>query len=219
LKEIDKDNVTLLELGAGWGEWCLALAGVVNFGLVPHRVRKFNYLAVEGEPYYCELINKHFEFNMLPMNVLNCAVSDKDGYCYFDKFSGEQNHFDTWCTQGMTFRGNISGSKLKTLLMAGYRLLRRELVKVPMYKLDTILDKYEIYPDIIQMDIVGMEAKVIKSTKYFPMYWIIGTHHRNINRDIWQFLNLRYECLLNIEPPIKKTNGLAQDGLQVFKKR
>lgn len=217
LKEIDKTHVSLLELGAGWGEWCLALAGAVRYRLVPHKVKTFDYLAVEGEPYYCELIKKHFMFNMLPVNVLNCAVSDEDGICYFDKFSGEKTFFDTWCTQGMTFNGNIAGSKLKTWIMAMYRILRKEVVKVPMLKVDTILKLYNFNPDIIHIDVNGVEGKIVKSTAYCPYYWIIGTHHKNINMEIKEHLSKRYECLVDMNPPKEKQRGLLQDGLQVFK--
>ena len=41
LRTINKKEVSLLELGAGWGEWCLALAGVVNFGITKTPIRKF----------------------------------------------------------------------------------------------------------------------------------------------------------------------------------
>lgn len=219
LKDINRSHVNLIELGAGWGEWGIALYGAVKRKLIDTSVRSFKYLAVEGEPFYCELIADHFEKNaMAGCTVYNCAVSDRNGYCYFDRFNGHQNFFDTWLTQGMTF-GNVAGSRLKTLLLAGYRILRKEVVQVPTYTLDTIVEMWDEYPDVIHMDIEGMEARVIRASTIKPAYWIIGTHHKKISAEIHDLLEHEYDCVLDIAPVQRKVNGLGQDGLQLWRKR
>jgi FkbM family methyltransferase len=216
LADIDKSHVNLIELGAGWGEWGLALHGTVKRKLIDTHARSFNYLAIEGEPYYCELIEEHFEKNsMAGCVVYNCAVSDRNGSCYFDRFSGHQNFFDTWLTQGVTF-GNVAGSKLKTFALAGYRILKGEVVKVPMYTLDTIVEMWGRQPDIIHMDVEGMEAKIIRVSTVKPEYWIIGTHHRKINDEIIKLLP-DYRLVVNMVPG-KKQGRLGQDGLQLFER-
>jgi hypothetical protein len=133
-----KQHINLIELGAGWGENCMALAGIVDFKLILHNIKSYSYLAVEAEPYYYELIEKHFVMNDLPIKILHAAVSDKMGSCRYNRFTSPNSYYG----QGMTFNGNFSGSKLKTMALAGYYLLMGKTVKVPMITVDRLLSKY-----------------------------------------------------------------------------
>lgn len=212
----DKTHINLIELGAGWGETCLALAGIVNFKLIPHNIKTYNYLAVEAEPHYCWLIREHFRVNKLPINLLNAAISDKVGYTRFNLRTTPNNEFG----QGITF-GNFAGSKLKTLALASYHLLKKKTVKVKTVTLDSIIDKHI---DIIQCDVQGVEDRVIKGTmKSIEQgnidYWLIGTHHKNLNVKCEYLLHPWYECIVDTLPSKEKQLGLCQDGLQLFRRR
>jgi FkbM family methyltransferase len=209
-------HINLIELGAGWGETCLALAGVIDFKLIEHNIKTYNYLAVEAEPYYAWLVKEHFRVNKLPINLLKAAISDKIGWCKFNLRTTLNNEFG----QGITF-GNFAGSKLKTLALAGYHLLNKKTIKVKTVTIDSIVKEHI---DIIQCDVQGVEDKVIWGAlssiiKGNIDYWLIGTHSKQLNIKCEQLLRPWYECIVDILPSKEKQLGLCQDGLQLFRRR
>ncbi len=46
LADIKKQHVNMFELGAGWGEWCLALAGVIDHKIISIQPVSYRCLAV-----------------------------------------------------------------------------------------------------------------------------------------------------------------------------
>jgi FkbM family methyltransferase len=221
ISESGRKHINLIELGAGWGEWCLALAGIINFRLIPHNIKSYKYLAVEGVPSYCGYIHKHFIAQGLPDNVLNAAVSDEIGKCRFNMFAGK----DTYYCQGMTFKGNFGGSKLKTAILALYYLLKSKTVVVPMVTVDYLMKKYDFgRVDIIHCDVQGVEDKVIRGTiesiKQGKIdYWIVGTHHKKLNKRVNEMLSPWYELLVDTEPGKERKMKFTQDGIQLYKRR
>jgi FkbM family methyltransferase len=212
--------INLIELGAGWGETCMVLAGIIDFKLIPHNIKSYSYLAVEAEPYYCQLIEKHFITNDLPLKILHVAISDRIGLCRFNQFTSSSTYFG----QGMTFGGNVGGSRLKTMALAGYHILRGKTVKVPMITVDSLLDNYYPHVDIIQADVQGVEDKVIKgameSIKQGKIdYWLIGTHHKKLNEKCRRMLEPWYDCVVDIMPSKEKRMGFNQDGTQLFRRK
>ncbi len=215
-----KQHINLIELGAGWGETCMALAGIVDFKLIPHNIKSYSYLAVEAEPYYCELIEKHFVTNDLPIKILCAAISDKMGLCRFNRFTSSDSYFG----QGMTFGGNFGGSKFKTMVLAGYHLLRGKTVKAPMVTVDSLFVEYFRHVDIIQCDVQGVEDKVIRGAMESIRqgridYWLIGTHHKKLNEKCRRMLEAWYDCMVDVMPSKEKRMGLNQDGTQLFRRK
>lgn len=219
LQDLNSSHIKFIELGSAWGEWGITLAGVIKTQLIVTSLSSYDYLSVEGEEYYSKLAQEHIDYNRMSGSVIHCAVNDHNGYCYFDKFNGHQNFFDTWCTQGMTFQGNMSDSKWKTWVLALYHLMRGQLTRSPMYTLDVIVEKWGQYPDLIHMDIEGVEIRVLKSTKIRPRYWLIGTHSKEINKEIHSLLGAEYDCIIDMDPAKERTQGLKQDGLQLWRKK
>jgi len=212
--------ISLIELGAGWGETCMALAGIIDFKLIPHNIKSYSYLAIEAEPYYCDLIMKHFIVNNLPLKILRAAVSDKVGVCRFNQFTSPSTYYG----QGMTFGGNFGGSKLKTMALAGYHLLIGKTVKVPMVTVDGLLGTIFPHVNIIQCDVQGVEDKVIKGARESIGqgkidYWLIGTHHPKLNKKCRQMLESYYDCVVDVMPSKEKWMGLNQDGTQLYKRK
>ena len=211
-----KTHINLIELGAGWGETCLALAGVIDFKLIPHNIKTYNYLAVEAEPHYAWLVREHFRVNQLPINLLEVAISNKVGWARFNQYTSTNNSFG----EGITF-GNFAGSRLKTLALASYHLMKYKTVKVKTFTVDSIVKDHI---DIIQCDVQGVEDRVIKGAMKSIIkgnidYWLIGTHHKNLNEKCEYLLHPFYECVVDILPDKEKQLGLCQDGLQLFKRR
>lgn len=214
-----KQHINLIELGAGWGETCMALAGVVDFKLIPHKIKSYSYLAVEAEPYYYHLVKNHFVTNDLPLESLRVAVSDKEGSCRFNRFTSPDSYFG----QGITL-GNFGGSKLKTIVLAIYHLLKGKTTKVITETVDSLLMKYPAHVDIMQCDVQGVEDKVIKgameSIKQGKIdYWLIGTHSKGLNIKCRQMLEPYYDCVVDVMPSKEKRLGLCQDGTQLYRRK
>jgi FkbM family methyltransferase len=216
LDEIQKDKVSLLEIGAGFGEWCLALAGVVRNQTIKIQPKQFECYAIEAEPQHKVWANEIFETYEIPGKVIWGAISDKNGEC---DFSVDDNSADCY-GQSITF-GN-------SLFRSIGNLARRQAIKVPCFTLDSLfIDKLK-HVDIAHMDIQGAEARVIKSSidtlkKHRIDYWIIGTHNKAYNKRITGVMLPYYDMVVNIEPrSIAESHGhkvKVQDGMQVWKRK
>ena len=60
LADIETDEATIYELGAGWGEWCMAMKGAVQNRVIPLSIKDCYCIAVEAEPAHCEWAMEHF---------------------------------------------------------------------------------------------------------------------------------------------------------------
>jgi len=223
LQSINKKKITLVELGAGWGEWCLALAGVIDHKIVPMETREYYCLAVEGNPLYCQESQENFKQQGINCKVLNAAVSDHNGNCKFD--------IDN--VSGAIAFSKVSGSMLLGTCFGILSMLQKKTIAVPQYRLATILNMYHLnHIDILHVDIQGNEVKVIKgglhaiNTKTID-YILIGTHSKAIHTELEYLLRNRYELVVNAFPGKPYTfNGLpsidfkkGQDGLQLYHRR
>jgi FkbM family methyltransferase len=217
LADTNKEEVTLLELGAGYGEWCLALAGVVKNKILSIRTKSYKCFAVEAEPQHRDWAIETFWTYQIPGAVIWGAVSDKNGKC---SFSIDENPADCY-GQSITV-GN-------SLIRSAGNLLRRRQIQVPCFTLDNLLETYRLeHIDIAHMDVQGAEARVIKSglesiAQGKIDYWLVGTHGEQYNKRIEKMLSPYYETVVDIYPKSKaKAFGLqvqCQDGIQVFKRK
>jgi len=223
LQEIKEKRITLVELGTGWGEWCLALAGVVTHKIIPIEAKEYSCLAIEGNPFYCECMNKNFTKQGVNCIVENAAVSDHNGYCGFDI----QN------ANGSIAFSKVGNSALLGLCFGALSALRKKTFEVPQYKLGTVLNMHQLkHIDILHMDIQGSEVKVIEGGfSYINAntidYMLIGTHSEEAHAELEFLLKNRYELVVNALPGKSYSyNGLqlakfrrGQDGLQIYKRR
>ena len=223
LANIEKEHVNMFEIGAGWGEWCLALAGVIDHKVIPIKPVSYRCLAVEGEPTHYQWLKKHFEIHDINGIAVHGAVSDKNGICHFNTSAPP----DVWYGQAITYH------KLSTKEIIRYLrsfVLKKATIKVPMYTLDYLKEAYEFdHIDIVDIDVEGAEFDVMQGATNSIKddlidYLLIGTHEKKLNDKLRQLLSPKFDLVVDIYPnsvgivdgfpPVK-----CQDGIQLYKRK
>jgi len=223
LKNIKRKSIVLVELGAGWGEWCLSLAGVVDRKIISMSATKYRCVAVEGNPIYCSNMKDNFSQQGISCVVINAAVSNHNGSC----------KFSTYNTDGTIAFSQIGGSVLHGLGTGILSTILNKNITVPQYTLKQILDMCQLkHIDILHMDIQGNEVKVIENwigiTREKAIdYMLIGTHGKDINSRLEHLLVKEYDLIINAYPgeyfmrtgipAVKFLKG--QDGLQLYQRK
>lgn len=200
-----KGHVNLFELGAGRGDWCLALAGIVDFNLIDHEITSYRCLAVEAEPVHFEWTKMHFEEQSINAKPIYGAVTSKVGECQFYSVVDPASNYG----QSIRDDGNL---------------------KVPCYTVDYLMNKYKFdIVDILHSDVQGAEYDMILGAtealkKKAIKYMMIGTHKLGINEQIIDYVKpYGYEFLFSVnvhEGPCDSPFGKALfpvDGLLVLK--
>lgn len=201
----DRPFVTIVEAGAGYGPWSMALAGLRNG-------KAYKCIAIEANPEYVELTKRHFERQGIKGEVIHSAISDFNGVCKFD------TNFLPF-GQGITYTGRIKGSRVLAKIWGFLHIATGNITKVRTETLDTLLDRLGISRvHILQMDIQGAEVKAIKGLKKHLKegsieYLMIGTHHESINFKLMRIISRGYKLKVNILP------RHGEDGLQVWEPR
>ncbi len=207
---IKNPHAVMLELGAGYGEWCLAFTGVVRNKIVKTNVQDITCYAIEAEPAHNIWCNMHFNKNQVQGKVINAAISNYDGKCKFALMPDPSS----WYGQSITV-GN-------GLLRSISNVVRRKNITVNCFTLDTIIKQEEIkHIDFIHMDVQGAECRVIKGgMKTLPIvdYWMIGTHSKQFHRELLELVKHRYEILVNCEPYSVNDNVMCEDGIIVLQR-
>jgi len=183
VKEINKDCINMLELGAGRGDWCLSLAGVVDHKIVPCQADRYRCLAVEAEPTHFEWTREHFERQCINGTAVHGAVGGHDGSCMFYAVADPADNYGQHINDE---KGNLN---------------------VPCYSIATLCKKYGFeHIDILHMDIQGAEVDAIEGLlphlDRLPIdYFMIGTHKTGeINERIIGMLSVAYKVLADISP-------------------
>jgi FkbM family methyltransferase len=215
LKDIKKDAITFVELGAGYSDWCLALNGVIRNGVVP--IKDAKCYAVEAEPKHVKWSLGHFKQWDIKGSVIPCAISDLNGWCDFAVDVDSSSSYG----QGVTYSDG--------LLRTASNLIRRKSITVPCFTLDYLVDKYNIGNiDFIDMDVQGNEVRAVKGAKKLIEkkmidYWKIGTHGKKYNNELKKMLEPFYDLIIDIYPySVGGIDGLqakVEDGIQVYKRK
>lgn len=210
---IQSKEAVFMEVGAGYGEWCLAFQGVLKNKLVETKVQEVRCYAVEAEPQHFRWCTDHFLTHNLLGNVIYGAVSDKNGKA---KFSIDQHPADCY-GQSIT-RGN---GIIRTI----GNIIKRDSIVVPTYTIDTIFLNYDInHVDLMHIDIQGAEYRILKGMKRALDLkridvFMIGTHNPKWNDKIIDALEADYKVLLNIKPRTKTEDVACGDGMLILQGR
>jgi FkbM family methyltransferase len=213
LTDIRSPEVTLMELGAGYGEWCLALTGVIKNHLIPTTIKTIQCYAIEAEPTHKNWCKTHFDVYNIPGKVVWGAVSDYNGDCRFSILPRPADNYGQSITVGNGLLRTISN------------VARHKAVLVPCFTLDKIISTCSVgHVDVIHMDVQGAECRVIngamKTIEAGKIdYWIIGTHGRSYSNTLPTLLKPYYENILSLHPNSINSRVICQDGIQVYKRR
>ena len=197
-------HVDMFELGAGRGDWCLALAGIIDFGLIDTKATSYRCLAIEAEPSHYEWTKEHFEKQEINAIAVHGALWSSVGECSFYSKENPASNYG----QCVRDDGNI---------------------KVPSFTVDSLMRKYQFDKlDLIHADIQGAEYEmVLGSIKALEerkvKYWMIGTHLPDLNDRITDFMRpYGYRVLYSVtcasgvhESPFGKIS-VPVDGLLVL---
>lgn len=195
-----KDDVNIVEVGAGYGPWSMALAGLRG-------KKKYKCLAIEANPEYVLLTRRHFEKQKINGDIVHSAISDYNGTCKFD------TDFIPF-GQSMTYTGRIKGSHFLAVVWGLLHTVSGSTANVRVETLDSLFNRLCLeHIDILQMDIQGAEEKAIigaKNSLNKIEYMMIGTHHKEIHKNLIAMLSTSHRLIADIDP--KKQS----DGLQVW---
>lgn len=200
----NKEFVTLVEVGAGYGPWCMALAGL--------RKDKYLTVAIEACPDYVKTLYEYLKGQGINSIIEHAAISNKSGEC---RFNSDWIPFG----QAITFNGRVKGSKTIGKIWGLVNIIFKRTVFVPMMTLDEVAKKHHLkHIDIIHMDIQGAEVEAIEGAtdlieSKLIDYLMIGTHHKTINDKIESILSEKFELEINRYP------SKESDGFQVWKRK
>jgi FkbM family methyltransferase len=224
LADINKKHVNMLELGAGWGEWCLALAGVIDYRIIPIKPVSYRCLAVEGDPTHLKWLKEHFESQNINGIIVHGAVSDKNGTCRFSIHHAP----DACYGQAMVPQSKPS---IRGAVRSLYNFMSGEkTIEIPAYTVDELIKMHGFeHVDIIDMDVQGAEYQVLlgatQSINHCKIdYLIIGTHSRELNDQLREFLSPKFNLIIDIYPnSVGIVDGFppirCQDGMQIYKRK
>jgi len=210
-------DMTMVELGAGYGERSIAATGVVRNRVIPTRVESVRCYAVEAEPTHAYWARQHFSELKLEGAVYECVISDKDGSCQF----ALENDPSYYYGQSMVQVGGL----IRTL----NKLIRKKQIHICKQTLDTLIDNMELIGTVVvDMDVQGAEVKVLKGAENaikngLVDYWIIGTHNKRYHHQLQNILEQHYKLEVDMKPKsITEHNNMMvkmYDGIQVYSKR
>ncbi|TRZ96030.1 FkbM family methyltransferase [bacterium] len=223
LADIQRKNVNMFELGAGWGRMCLSLAGVIDHKIIPIIPVSYSCLAVEGEPAHYQWAKEHFNTHKICGTVVQGGVSDRNGRCQFCA------HPEANSCYGQAIESSLSFNLISTIRsLRGF--IARKGIKVPMYTVDRLIESYGFdHVDLIQMDVQGAEYKVIlgasKSIKNNLIdYLLISVHDRKLNAALKKLLSPKFNLIIDTyRISVGKVEGFPpinlHDGIQLYKRK
>jgi FkbM family methyltransferase len=212
--EASGDDVTIVEMGAGYAPWLVFSAHVAKrLGK-----KKIRLVAVEAESARHELMKTHFQDNGIPLpgtdgpvttEIIHGAISNQRGSLTF----GSASILD--------WGGALQEGK------GDYRGIQTKQEVVPAMLMSDVLKNLPVI-DLLHVDIQGWEAKAIEASLddvcSRVRYMLIGTHSRPIEGELISMLRacgwkLMHEkpCQFHFTAELEELSGATwQDGAQIW---
>lgn len=207
LEETKKKNFTLLDLGAGWGEWMMALVGTVKNKIIPLEIFSTYVVSVECDKKFSRIANENLVANHINGRVINAAVGDHQGITRVNT----GRIAEKYCGSSLSYDGYFSDSQLLARLSGIYHSICGKTKKVDMVSIDYIASQYlDKHPDMVIMDIQGAEILALNGAKEslpFIDYLMIGTHGKSVHQKVRNMLRDKYEIVVDALP-----DGITEIG-------
>jgi FkbM family methyltransferase len=221
IETIKSKDAVFVEVGAGYGEWCLAFDGLIRNRIVPKNVKSTPLcIGIEPDPNHYEWLKEHFEYNEIKGRCLDAVVSDIDGWVRINKNSKPDYDYG----QGMV----NSGVSLKTIYGL-LKWLKRDVERVDSITMDFLLLMLpNPHINLVHIDVQGAEDKVLKGAQGMIRnglidYFMIGTHSDAKHDKVKAILDGRYIFIADIKPNSTGETSIGdvevQDGILVCERK
>lgn len=175
-------HVTLFELGAGRADWCMALAGIIKYKLVPEPPASYRALAIEAEPTHFEWCRQVIELQDLNVVPVYGAVCEEVGERFFRIDPDPISSFGQ-CICGDRGEGSI---------------------RVPSYTIDYLRKEHDFpHVNIVHMDVQGAEANCVRGAAESIAadaidHFLIETHNKRWEIELRELLTPDFDCLVDL---------------------
>jgi FkbM family methyltransferase len=208
------DGFRMLELGAGFGPWC-----VVGYLAAAQRgIPEIMVVGVEGDAGHVEFMEKNFATNGLPPGacaIVRGVVAVADGVARFPKAKDPSQVYGA----GPPLAASGSERDPFDFFMQGNAHMVQEVVEVPAFSLASLTARYQSV-DLVHCDVQGGELELFRngidlaSEKVKRV--VIGTHSPEIDRGLIGVFATNGWVLEGAEDCFIR-HGLFHDGTQVWR--
>jgi len=220
IESFEEPRVNFVEIGAGYGEWCMAFDGLINHTLLDGVVLACDCIAIEPEPVHFGWLKEHFEVNGINGQTYKAVVSDTVGRTCITKSKKPDYDYG----QGMV----NSGVSLKTLYGL-FKWLKGDVYRVDSITMDSMFLSFP-NPNInlVHIDVQGAEDKVLNGAQGMIKnglidYFMIGTHSDAKHDKVKAILDGRYVFVVDIKPNSTGETSIGdvevQDGILVCERK
>lgn len=212
------DTFTMIELGAGWGPWCVIGAMAAKQKGVPH----VRVIGIEADAGHVDFMRRNFTANGLAPSeaeVLHGAIGLENGTAYFPQARSADQVYGG----AAAFSDDDKESGPFAAFMRGNSDLV-ETVEVPCFALSDQLNKFDVV-DLVHCDIQGAEFDLIPQS-VGPLTakvkrLIVGTHSFEIDRKLSEVMGAwGWVCEGVSACKMRGSPGgprLVADGMQVWR--
>lgn len=223
-----EENLTVIELGAGWGPWMVAVGKAAQL----RGIQDIRFIGVEADENHHKWIGEHFADNGFDASkhtmILGIAGAE-DGFAEFPIID---NPSEDWGAQAVFSDAPKPASPFQKLAQIASRAMKkapppetlRKMKRVKSVSIRTLLEPFG-FVDLLHVDIQGAEADTIAAALE-PITLkvrriVVGTHGRHIEERLFTDLCAAGWILENEEPcQYIQQNGrmmLTRDGCQTWR--
>jgi FkbM family methyltransferase len=209
-----RDTFHMLELGAGYGPWCV----IGHIGAVQRGVPGIKVVAVEGDVGHVSFISENFAINGLHLpnyDIVPGVVSITDGVKQFPKAKDPSKVYGG----APPLAAGGEGRDPFEFFMQGNSDMVEEVVEVPAHSLETLMRQFHSV-DLIHCDIQGGELELFQDgiqllTEKVKRV-VVGTHSPQID---WGLMGLFASrgWMLEGAADCFIQQGTFNDGTQVWR--
>jgi FkbM family methyltransferase len=197
IESFTQPRVNFVEIGAGYGEWCMAFDGLINHTSLKGLFIDCNCIGIEPDLIHFGWLQKHLEVNGIKGKAYQAVVSDKIGSVCITKSTNPDYDYGQ--------RIVSSGFDLKTIYGL-FKWIKGDIERVESYTMDSMFLKFpNPHVNLVHIDVQGAEDKVLQGAQGMIKnglidYFMIGTHSDSKHDKVKSMLDGRYVFVADIRP-------------------